>query len=329
MPIKMMFIMSLFSFALYGCTGSTATPVEVDYLFENVNVVPMDEESVHRDKAVAVRDGRVVAVMDQGKAHEVAANHRIDGGNGYIMPGLADMHVHVRWAPRAMFKLFLANGVTTVFNMGLADGGGEIDHLQLRSDVAEGAVAGPRYRVSGPQLRSEALPDVGAVAPVLARHVDKRFDTVKIHGNLEPEVYDALIEGARARGLRVTGHAQHLMPLSASLRVAVLEHGQVIAQGRRDELAQRYGGTLRLHVTLQPDATADALAALTDDPRFAAAERAEGGVRVSVPEREAVPELIALLVGAGVRLYGATLEEPSLEDVYFALHGRAEAEEHA
>jgi ABC-2 type transport system ATP-binding protein len=38
-------------------------------------------------------------------------------------------------------------------------------------------------------------------------------------------------------------------------------------------------------------------------------------------DREKVPELVAALVAAGVRIYRVVPQEPSLEDVYFALHG--------
>ena len=36
---------------------------------------------------------------------------------------------------------------------------------------------------------------------------------------------------------------------------------------------------------------------------------------------DTVPDVIALLAAAGVRIYRVTPQEPSLEDVYFALHG--------
>ena len=43
-------------------------------------------------------------------------------------------------------------------------------------------------------------------------------------------------------------------------------------------------------------------------------------VSVSGISRERIPDLIAALVGAGVRMYRVTAQEPTLEDVYFALH---------
>ena len=216
-------------------SGCMARPqIEADYVFENVNVVPMNQETVLTAQAVAIRDAKIVAIVDQASSVRIRADQRIDGKGRYLMPGLADMHVHVRWNPQAMFNLFLANGVTTVTNMRLGDGAGSIDHLSLRHDVAAGRMVGPRYRVSGPQLHAEQLATIDQVISVLDEHVKQKFDVVKVHGDLRPDVYDALIKGSRERGLRVTGHAQHLLPLSESLRMDSIEHVEEFLYVSRD-----------------------------------------------------------------------------------------------
>jgi len=225
----------LAALTVIGCTQHQAT-VEADYIFENVNVVPLNEEAVLAKQAVAIRGGKIVAILDQSSAGKIEAPTRIDASGKYLMPGLSDMHIHMRMDPQAAFNLFLANGVTTVFNMGLADRNGdiEIDHLKLRDDVAAGRMDGPRYLVSGPQLHAEELPTLADVEPMLDHHVAKSFDAVKVHGPLENEIYDSLIDGARARGLRVTGHTQHLRPLSASLRQDAIEHMEEFVYVSRD-----------------------------------------------------------------------------------------------
>ena len=230
-----MFGLSLAVTGAIGCAKQPAT-IEADYVFENVNVIPLTEEVVLASKAVAVSNGNIVAIVDQSSANRIKASTRVDVAGQYLMPGLADMHIHMRMAPQAAFNLFLANGVTTVFNMGLADRNGdiEINHLQLRDDIATGRVDGPRYLVSGPQLHAKELPSVAAVERVLDEHVERGYDVIKVHGPLDNKVYDNLIAGIRERGLRVTGHAQQLRPLSHSLRQDAIEHIEEFLYVSRD-----------------------------------------------------------------------------------------------
>ena len=102
-------------------------------VFSHVNVIPMDREIVLRDQTVIVKDGKIVALGPTRSVKVPKGSQRIDGSNQYLMPGLADMHVHfIRPAtaekmpssaetyaeenPR-LALLFVANGVTTVRNM--------------------------------------------------------------------------------------------------------------------------------------------------------------------------------------------------------------------
>ncbi len=226
---------ALMILVISGCAPQVDVEADAaDYVFENINVVPMNEETVLLNQAVAVRENKIVTIVDQSSADNIQATTRIDGAGRFLMPGLADMHMHIRMDPQAAFNLLLANGVTTIANMGLADGHGKIDHLQLRADVAAGRMDGPRYLVSGPQLTAEELPTVADVEPMLDDHVEQGYDVVKVHGDLSIDVYDALIEGARERGLRVTGHSQHQMPLSQSLRMDSIEHIEEFVYVSRD-----------------------------------------------------------------------------------------------
>jgi len=210
---------------IIACSAQTQR-IEADIVFENVNVVPMNEERISPHQMVAVRDGQIIAILDQAESDTIDADRRIEGNGRYLMPGLADMHIHMRMQPQALFNLALANGVTTIANMRLADGDGKVDHLQLRSDIASGVMTGPRYLVSGPMLTPDNLPSVDDIAPMLDQHVEARYDVVKIHADLDFDIYDALIKGARERGLRVTGHGQHQMPLAQTLRMDSIEHAE-------------------------------------------------------------------------------------------------------
>ena len=64
----------------------------------------------------------------------------VDGRGRFLMPGLVDMHVHALWdpsVPPVFFPLFVANGVTTVRDMG-----GLLDLLPVtRAALADGGRA--------------------------------------------------------------------------------------------------------------------------------------------------------------------------------------------
>jgi len=220
--------------SLSSCATDKNYRVEADYIFENVNVIAMNKPAVMNNMAVVIRKDKIVAIIDQSKAHKIKAINRVDGKGRYLMPGLADMHVHVRWSPQIMFNLFIAHGVTTVANMRMADGDGKINHLKLRDQIASNEITGPRYLVSGMHLEDGFPATITDVKSVLDDHKKKSIDFVKIHGDLDPDIYNAVVVGAKQRGLKVIGHAQHNQPLKSSLTLDSLEHMEEILYIARD-----------------------------------------------------------------------------------------------
>ncbi len=103
-------------------------------------------------------------------------------------------------------------------------------------------------------------------------------------------------------------------------RVAVLEHGRLVALGTPAELAHRLGRSQRLGIEVAPEHVPAALKVLKVELGAADPTLDNGMITVIGADREMIPELVAALVGAGVRIYGIIPQEPSLEDVYFALH---------
>jgi ABC-2 type transport system ATP-binding protein len=110
-------------------------------------------------------------------------------------------------------------------------------------------------------------------------------------------------------------------------RIAVVDHGRVIAEGTSDELKDRVGGE-RLELSLEDPADAeDAILALAE----MADERPsleDGSVRVPVRRRAgAIAEAVRRLDDAGVGIEDIALRRPTLDDVFIALTGHAAEEE--
>jgi imidazolonepropionase-like amidohydrolase len=116
--------------------------------FVNVNVVPMDTEQVLEDYTVVVDAGEIAVVGPSAVVNVPAGAEVIEGGGAYLMPGLADMHIHLNVDPNPDFmRLFLAEGVTTVRNLNALP-----SHLEWRNEVLRGERVGPTIYTSGPVI---------------------------------------------------------------------------------------------------------------------------------------------------------------------------------
>lgn len=115
-------------------------------------------------------------------------------------------------------------------------------------------------------------------------------------------------------------------------RLAVIDHGRLIAEGTSRELKASVGGR-SLHLRLaDPAQRAQATAVLRTCLGEAHAGADAGSLSVQVDRDERVPAALAALASAGVPVAEFNLAQPSLDDVFFALTGRpaaADAEQEA
>ena len=112
-------------------------------------------------------------------------------------------------------------------------------------------------------------------------------------------------------------------------RIAVIDHGKVIADGTSDELKDRVGGE-RLEIKLSDRAQAAAVCA-TLAPMSAEAPFSEDGlVKLTVRQRTgAIVEAVRRLDDAGVDVDDIGLKRPTLDDVFLTLTGHAAEEAEA
>lgn len=104
-------------------------------------------------------------------------------------------------------------------------------------------------------------------------------------------------------------------------RIAIMDHGKIIALGSPGELKNGLGGDLISIETENNDKLLLLLAGAdwTGKPRIL-----DGRVNITVTEGESkIPELIRLTEGAGIDIKSVTLKKPTLEDVFIHHTGRA------
>jgi len=109
-------------------------------------------------------------------------------------------------------------------------------------------------------------------------------------------------------------------------RVAVMEHGKLVAIGTPVELMQQYVRRLDVDIEVAPEQVKTALEVLSSASSLTRGlpRHENGNLTLTVPGRDAIPDLLNLLVQKGIRVYHIAAHQPSLEDVYFALHGEKE-----
>jgi hypothetical protein len=176
----------------------------------------MDRDRLLRDQTVVVKSGLISAI---GRDLSLPVGVRqIDGRGKYLSPGLADMHTHAQTSEE--MKIYLANGVTTLLNLG----GASTDFVdQLVPLLNRGERPGPHvylaYRIDGtPQYGQFVVttPEEGRWTVRLAKTNGYRF--IKLYNNLPAPVFAAVADEASRQGLGLAGHYVRALSLEQELK---------------------------------------------------------------------------------------------------------------
>jgi len=109
-------------------------------------------------------------------------------------------------------------------------------------------------------------------------------------------------------------------------RVAVLEHGRLVALGTPAELTRQYVRRLDVEIEVPQEQIPVTLGVLRSLPQLVLGEPAQpnGSLVVTINQWESIPEVLASLVQNHVRVYRVAPQEANLEQVYFTLHNERE-----
>ena len=188
------------------------------YVIKDVNVIPMTLDNKIIENATLVIQNNIIQSINESIPNNA---HTIDGKGKWLIPGLIDMHVHnlsdgsfsegyaTRGAmlpidPQNMMTPYIANGVTTVFELS-----GRIGHFSQRDEIQNGKVIGPRIAIAavidgeGNEIVA-TTPDEGRQSVRNAKGLGYRF--IKVYTWLFTETYEAIIDEAEKQDLKVIGH---------------------------------------------------------------------------------------------------------------------------
>jgi imidazolonepropionase-like amidohydrolase len=189
-----------------------------DIAFADVAVVSMTRDGALAHHTVVIRGERIAAVEPSGQVVLPAGVTVIDGGGRWLMPGLADMHVHT-WHDDDLM-MFVAAGVTTIRNMW-----GIEQHLAWRSQIARGERLGPTIVTAGALIDGDPPEWPGSVVLSSAADADALvvaqkaagYEALKPVSLLSREAYEALAAAGARHGMALWGH----VPLAVGLEGAL------------------------------------------------------------------------------------------------------------
>ena len=106
-------------FFVLAITQTLFSQTTFDLVFKNVNIVSMENDKVLLNQNIAILNGKIM-VIENAKKSKLKGEKIIDLKGKYIMPSLADAHVHLpenEEELQRMFDLNLINGVTKLRSM--------------------------------------------------------------------------------------------------------------------------------------------------------------------------------------------------------------------
>ena len=256
--------------------------------FRDVTVVDLSDGQLHANQTVVWERSRILTV---GKSDTVVLPtdaQVIDAKGRYLIPGLWDMHVHVRaeansasHTETAVLPQFIAHGVTAVRDMG-DDGGASYRDSAVPAkhrwdfEARAGLRVGPRivaaatFAVNGGQGADPGF--LNTATPADARKLVRFFkdegaaDFIKVYSGISRDAYFALMDESRRLGIPASGHK----PLAVSF-IEAADAGQRSIEHAREILLDSFPGALALQRNagdrnLPPARLSEILAA--QDPRM-------------------------------------------------------------
>ena len=186
-----------------------AAVASADTVVTGASVITMRDGPLAEQRDLYIRDGVFTeAIADP--------DHAVDFAGKYIIPGLTEMHAHVpvqRPYRDDVLFLWVANGVTTARGML-----GHPSHLELRTELANHTVTGPRLMTSGPSFSGGSISSATQAQRLVAEQKAAGYDFLKIHPGMRAGHFEAMVGAARSADIPFAGHITATVGLEASLR---------------------------------------------------------------------------------------------------------------
>ena len=196
-------------------SGDLAIVLDTAIVFENVDVVDVENAALLEDHHVMVEDGKIVAISE-GPIDADGAK-RIDGTGKSLIPGMWDMHGHFGLSDGVMN---IAGGITSVRDIGSVHE--QIMELTAKHDSGE--VIGPNTYRSGfidqasPYATGDTVESLEEALERVDFYAENGYMQIKLYSSIDPEWVDDIAERTHGHGMRLSGHIPAFMSAEQAVR---------------------------------------------------------------------------------------------------------------
>jgi hypothetical protein len=196
-------------------SGDLAYAIDGQILFENVDVVDVENGVLLNDHHVLVADGKIAAVSVD--PIDAADAKRIDGTGKSLMPGMWDMHGHFGLSDGV---LNIAGGITSVRDIG----GVHEQIMELTAKHDSGEVIGPHTYRSGfidqasPYATGDTVESLEEALERVDFYAENGYMQIKLYSSIDPEWVDDIAERTHAHGMRLSGQIPAFMSAEQAVR---------------------------------------------------------------------------------------------------------------
>lgn len=213
-----------------------------------------------------------------------------------------------------------------LYHLSRADSKRRAKELLAQFDLIEAAERAVKTYSGGMRRRLDLAASLVAVPPIV--FLDEPTTGLDPRSRLAMwDVIERLMEG----GVTILLTTQYLDEADKLAdRIAVLDHGKIIAEGTGDELKARVG-TERLEMVIEPESDFDrALEIMGTRGKGLQSSKEERSISIATDGSvRAVKQVLDPLYAAGIELERMSVHKPTLDDVFLQLTGREAGDEQA
>ncbi len=208
---------------------SCGTSVSHDLVITNVNIINVQTGEILSNRTVGIDSNRISNIYSE-EVTVSEGSKNVDGENGYLIPGLWDMHVHHNWNYQDTNPLLIANGITGVREMW----GNMQVHRELQKAIKEDTLDVPDIYTGSVIIDGEPKwwpGSIGVKTPKEAydaalQQIETGVDFLKVYSLLTEAAFDTIAFLANQKGIPFAGHVPDFTTVqhAAEMGMASMEH---------------------------------------------------------------------------------------------------------